>query len=240
MWGPIIAAGANIASGIMSRNAQKEANEASAAAAQKNRQMQMQFAEHGIRMRVADAKKAGIHPIYALGAQTPSYTPVSQTFTPETGLAAGLANAGQDISRAFQATRTAPERADAYTSAVQKITLENMGLDTEIKRADLASKVARLAQSDNPAIPAGPGGLIGEDLSPDKRPVGLVGGKRIWTDPNTSNVDDFWTKRYGEPGEWVGAAAVGWQDFAHNFRNMSVLELLKSLDNATAIYGPRK
>lgn len=38
---------------------------------------QEEFAREGISWRVADAKKAGVHPLFALGAQLPSFNPVS-------------------------------------------------------------------------------------------------------------------------------------------------------------------
>jgi len=43
--------------------------------AKEDHDMQMLFARHGIKMRVADATEAGIHPLAALGAQTMSYSP---------------------------------------------------------------------------------------------------------------------------------------------------------------------
>ena len=44
--------------------------------ADKNIKYQKQFAQHGIRWKVEDAKAAGLHPLYALGANTHSFTPV--------------------------------------------------------------------------------------------------------------------------------------------------------------------
>ena len=38
--------------------------------ANKQYEMQKEFAQNGIRWKVADAKAAGIHPLAALGAQT--------------------------------------------------------------------------------------------------------------------------------------------------------------------------
>lgn len=42
-----------------------------------NIQQQREFAQKGIRWRVSDAKKAGIHPLFALGANTASFSPVA-------------------------------------------------------------------------------------------------------------------------------------------------------------------
>lgn len=236
--GSVVSAISNIAGGLINRDASRRASNTTRDMALHQMQLQKQFAKQGIRWRVEDARKAGIHPLYALGANTTSYTPQSVSFAADTSLGNSLAAAGQDIGRAINSTRTSGERADAFTKSMQAITLENAGLDLEIKKATLASQLARNrdnATPPTPGIPAGAPGLIKEDLSPDARPVGLVQGTRVWTDPNTSNVDDFWQKRYGEPGEYIGAAAVGWADLMHNFRNMSIGEMLYRLDQMSSI-----
>lgn len=69
---------------------------------------QKEFAQNGIRWRVEDAKQAGIHPLYAIGANTPTYSPQSAV-----GTDYGLSQAGQDISRAIEAKQTRAERAHA-------------------------------------------------------------------------------------------------------------------------------
>jgi len=65
---------------------------------------QKQFAKKGIQWRVNDAKKAGLHPLYALGAQVPAFSPVMDA----TG--SHLAQMGQDITRARKATLTPHEQ----------------------------------------------------------------------------------------------------------------------------------
>lgn len=64
--------------------------------AKKNRQLQERMATEGIQMRVKDAEKAGVHPLYALGAQTPTFTPVSS------GAGEILAQTGQNVGRAIR------------------------------------------------------------------------------------------------------------------------------------------
>lgn len=93
--GPAIAAGASLIGGVLGSSSD-------ASQAQKNREQQREFAQHGIRWRVADARAAGIHPLYALGANVPSYSPVyhSGGRTLAQGVAAGGRGAGQAVSRA--------------------------------------------------------------------------------------------------------------------------------------------
>lgn len=88
-WGTAAAVGGSLLGGAMSDSSNR-------GIARANRAMQREFAQKGIQWRVADARKAGINPIYALGANTS--TPVGQ---PMTGSAKGdaIAEAGQAISR---------------------------------------------------------------------------------------------------------------------------------------------
>lgn len=74
--------------------------------ARRNRNMQMDAMTQGIRWKVADAKAAGIHPLYALGASTSMPSPVYA------GVQAGLEGMGQDLGRAFMANESQGERND--------------------------------------------------------------------------------------------------------------------------------
>lgn len=129
----LISAGSNLISGLFGSSE-----------ADKNIKMQKQFAQNGIQWKVADANKAGIHPLYALGAQTHSFAPV------QTGVPEAIANMGQDLGRAYQASNTQPEKVDAYTQAIQKINLEKGALENQL----LASQIAKLNQTQAPPAPA--------------------------------------------------------------------------------------
>lgn len=140
MLGPILAAAASIGSSILG-------NKASEKAADKNANLQREFAQSGIQWKVEDAKKAGISPIYALGAQTHSFSPVQvgSDFS-------GVAQAGQDIGRAIDSTRSPGAKLDAYTQTAQQLQLTRMGLENEL----LGSQIAKLRQgSPSPGIPTG-------------------------------------------------------------------------------------
>lgn len=99
-------------------------------AADKQADLQMEFAKNGIRWKVKDAIKSGIHPLYALGAQTTSYQPVSVGGT-------DFANAGQNIGSAIHAMTTPKEKSDGFHKTVQGLTLEKMGLENEVLRSQL-------------------------------------------------------------------------------------------------------
>ena len=134
MLGAALAAGSSILGGILGANS----------AAQQVK-YQREFAQNGIQWRVADAQKAGIHPLYALGANTISYSPVA------TGdLGNGIAQAGQDLGRAIDSARTNNQRNDAYAKTVAQLQVQRMGLENEL----LGAQIARVRQPANPpALP---------------------------------------------------------------------------------------
>lgn len=129
----------SVISGITGANAAKKA-------ADKQYRQQKEFAQNGIQWKVEDAKQAGIHPLYALGANTVSYSPVA---VGNTNPLSGLAQAGQDISRAVDVTRSASAKVDAITATQQALATERMGLENELLR----SQIAKTRQESNPPMP---------------------------------------------------------------------------------------
>ena len=106
-----------------------------AAINQANYEHQKEFAQNGIRWRVADAKAAGLHPLAALGAQTSSYTPSAVVGdSPDFSF---LRDIGQNVGRAIDAKSTAAERAANKAKIDQgtDLELEGKSLDNEYKRA---------------------------------------------------------------------------------------------------------
>lgn len=115
MVAPVII-GAAIAGGASLLGGRKSSDEASSINAQQlafgREQMafQKEFAQHGVRWRVEDAKAAGLHPLHAMGGILPSASPVSVDFQ-QSGAGAALAEAGQHVGRAVAAQMTPGERA---------------------------------------------------------------------------------------------------------------------------------
>lgn len=143
-WNFVIPAIGAVASAMISKRSAKKSTEAQIAA-------QREFAEQGVQRRVADAKAAGLHPVYALGANTPGFSPTAQ-FGPSDG---GVSEASQHIGRAFEAANERQDRA-----------LNRRLIEAQIRAAD-ASSAENLAQAqywaseaarrNQPGTAAGPG-----------------------------------------------------------------------------------
>lgn len=144
--GGIAGAAGSVVGGLLGQSA-------SAQASAQNYAAQKEFAQNGIRWRVADAKAAGLHPLAALGAQTPSYTP--SAFVGDTSWMGDAAQSlGQGIGRAAEAKMTAKERARQRMIADQSVSLsmetkrlQNQYLETQIaaQKQDMALQLARSA-----------------------------------------------------------------------------------------------
>lgn len=152
LFGSIGSAIGGIASGIGSIIGSGNSAASAEAINQANYEHQKEFAQNGIRWRVADAKAAGLHPLAALGAQTAGYTPSAVVGdSPDFSF---LRDIGQDVGRAIDAKSTAAERAANKAKIDQgtNLELEGKALDNDYKRAlikgetqDQALKLANAA-----------------------------------------------------------------------------------------------
>lgn len=158
--GALIGAGANLLSGWLGSKSQES---------QISDQLryQKEFAKHGIRWKVADAKAAGIHPLYALGANTVSYSPISVGGDP---LARSISAAGQDIGRAVAATRTSLERRLETARVRQEEEREiNLRLQNSLLYKELNNKRPFPGADPTQVIPGQSSSTIQEwDIPPDK------------------------------------------------------------------------
>uniref|UniRef100_A0AAU8B951 DNA pilot protein n=1 Tax=Dulem virus 85 TaxID=3145796 RepID=A0AAU8B951_9VIRU len=142
-------------------------NNASAAAAQQNYEAQKEFAQNGIRWKVADAKAAGLHPLAALGASSANFTPSFQAGDYSYFGDAGQ-NLGQSLGRAIDAKASRYERAkmEAHQDqmnalAMKRAQLENRFLETQIVDMQLqASQRAVKNQQQVPPMPLRADGAI--------------------------------------------------------------------------------
>lgn len=111
--------------------------------------LQREFAENGIRWKVEDAKRAGIHPLYALGANTHSFSPVS---VGGSSYSEGFREMGQNINRGIDAAmNTDQKELNKLSIASAKADLDGKVIENQIK----ASELARLNSSPTVGVPAG-------------------------------------------------------------------------------------
>jgi len=186
--GDVVSAGASIAGGIMSKNE-----------ADQNRKFQKKAMKKGIQWRVQDAEKAGISPLYALGA--PTFSPaVTMSGMPE-----AMAQAGQDIGRAADAVLDKDEKATAYTKSVQALSLQRMGLENEL----LSSQIAKIRQAGSP--PAAPGA---RELIPGQSSTAI--GK-VKTDPDVGPLGLKIPGHNGAPIDFVTGPTSNAQTIADQY-----------------------
>lgn len=166
-WGGIAAGVGAAVGGIagLIGSGQSQAN--AAKLNQLNYEHQKEFAQNGIRWRVADAKAAGLHPLAALGAQGVSYSPSAVIGdSPDYSF---LKDMGQGIGRAMDAKRTQQERVEQeeksnalFNEELKGKQLQNQETETRIQQMkwDMAMDAARNAersvrtQQQVPAMPS--------------------------------------------------------------------------------------
>lgn len=151
----LVGAGSSFIGGLMNQDAQRSANALNRKLNNDNIQLQREFAQNGVSWKVEDAKRAGIHPLYALGANTHSFAPASIGATADTSMGDAVSNMGQDISRAMMAGKSQEER-DLMN--LQKLSLQ---ADVEGKHLDNLLRLQNLDRSNNqigPPLPSAAGG----------------------------------------------------------------------------------
>lgn len=109
----------------------------------RNVELQKEFAKHGLRWKVEDAKAAGLSPSAALGAGGAAFAPVTVgSSSVDFSEPDPMSKMGQNISRAIRATGTKEER------AMSQLALERATLENELLRA----KIVQTSQT-GPAFP---------------------------------------------------------------------------------------
>lgn len=214
--GSAISAGASLLGGFLNRDAQKDANAANAAQAAQNRADQYHFAENSIKMRVDDAERSGVHPVYALGAPGINFSPVSVGATPESGVGTALGGMGQDISRAVSSYRSPADKVSAVSLAQQSA---SNTLDLETKSLNNQLLRAKIAQITQPGTPPGVAFDVAEKTKADERPPLMAGGSRWLTNPNTSPAKAY-EDQYGDdgPASWLINAGILGNDAVYNIK----------------------
>ena len=147
----------------------ERAQDASSKLAASNQAMQREFAQHGIRWRVADAEAAGIHPLYALGANVTPYSPV---FADTGASGRGIASAGQQLGRAIGRTSFSRENR-LMEQSLNRATLRKAWAEVDLAEQQVAQSFYALQRD--------AGGVPGDRPMP--RPPGYVGVSKEQLEP---------------------------------------------------------
>lgn len=197
--GSIVSAVGSIAGGILKGNSAQNV-------AGMNYEAQKEFAQNGIRWKVEDAKRAGIHPLYALGASTQGYSPTAG-YTGDFGISDAAAQFGQGYERAQQAKMTKEERdkQDVRDAIQDMAALEDLNQKRRLNDAQIRlanSEIFRnFALSTNalrktglpPAMPGGLGGVIAGQ------------GNSYATGQTTPEISSVVTSEKGTPSVQAGS-----------------------------------
>lgn len=134
--------------------------------------LQKEFAQNSIKWRVEDAKRAGVHPMAALGIQPASFSPVSSSINLSSNTGDYLANMGQNIDRAVLAAKTQEERdkAKAIAEKQSALGLRKQELENDLLQAQIDSlsqtRTTALPPSAPPSSPSKVNPLGGSDNAP--------------------------------------------------------------------------
>lgn len=174
----LVSAGVNAWQGDKNRESQERI-------AAQNIALQREFAQSGIQWKVADAQKAGIHPLAALGAQTSSFSPVSIGST-------DYGSMGQDLGRAVKAAMSDQDRAEETTREANKLALEKAGLENDILRTELASKQKRFETNAGAVAMPGNTSVLGRVPLPRPGPDRTVSvGAAVKEDDIKQKAEDY-------------------------------------------------
>lgn len=113
--------------------------------AQRQFQFQQDYIKNSAQWRVEDAKKAGLHPMAALGMSTPSFSPVSAPSAPEYASSSNFdpMEFGQNLNYPATKGKTAQQQ-----QQMTDLTIKGLELDNEYKQAQIDQmKVDTLASS---------------------------------------------------------------------------------------------
>lgn len=93
-----------------------------------NRQMQYDFAQNSIKWRTEDAKRSGIHPLYALGVSPSSAQPVYSSANSE-GIQSALSEMGRSFGQALSSLQLENLAAETEKTKAETKAIESQGFD---------------------------------------------------------------------------------------------------------------
>lgn len=122
---------------------------------QQNIALQKEFAQNSIKWRVEDAKRAGVHPMAALGISPASFSPVSSSLSYPSSSDFDAQAFGQNIDRAINAGKTKEDQdiAQGIADKMTAINLRKGELENDLLQAQIDSLRAVRNTASVPAAP---------------------------------------------------------------------------------------
>lgn len=171
-------------------------NRAAEKQAAAQRAWEAQVYKNQIQWKVADARKAGLHPLAAMGHSMVS--PTATSFgTPD------YSSMGQNIGRAVDAVTSNEEKVDDYTKTVQALNVQRLDLENDLIRTQLVNSASALNRqpSSPPTFDGRAAASPVADLKPEKQESYTLFGKTFKQDPRFSAAERI-QNVFGEPAEW--------------------------------------
>lgn len=146
--------------------------------AREQMQFQQDYAKNVAQWRVEDAKKAGLHPMAALGISSPNYSPVSAPSSPSysTGSDIDPMEFGQSLNYAATKAKDADNQQQMVNLQIEGMRLDNDYKRAQIEQLQVDNLASSIASNQAFASPASP--VVNSD-SPVNLPSDSIFGKTI-------------------------------------------------------------
>uniref|UniRef100_A0AAU8AV95 DNA pilot protein n=1 Tax=Dulem virus 110 TaxID=3145587 RepID=A0AAU8AV95_9VIRU len=149
--GGIVGGAANVVGGILGMNSQdkanaaiSEANAANLALAREQFEYQKELHKNQMQWRVEDAKKAGLHPMAAIGLQGSSFSPVSSSFTPlQANDYSWIGDLGQSAGYAAMKAKDKDQQREAFALAAKEANLQSQNMELQNEGLQLENEFRR-------------------------------------------------------------------------------------------------
>lgn len=159
--------------------------------ARKEAALQKEFAQNGIQWKVADAKAAGVHPIYALGAPTTSYSPQAVGGSPWSET---FKQAGASLGR------LAGSNSEELADDLLRSQIEGQKIDNQIKKSEFARLNSAQSVPVRPAAAVAAGDVVLNSLQRTKNESGSL-AKEVGSLPDFTYVDSMDGSKYIVPSK---------------------------------------
>ena len=144
MLGSLISAGASLLGGFMNRKEQRRINASNQAFSQKQFDALM---DQSVTRRVGDARRAGVHPLFALGASVGS--PGNSPFQ---GAASGALGAGVEAAGRAIGGATGRSKRAAQPDPVSQAQIRNLDAQTALTEAETLIAQSNLKRAEQEAL----------------------------------------------------------------------------------------